>query len=433
MLTRIDLRGVADVRAVLPRPAIADEGPVAAVREILAAVKARGDDALREFADRFDGGAPEQFLVSGEEMIAAAARVPADLRDSLKASASAIEAYYQCQVGETIEHSYNGIDVRGVHQPVDRAGCYVPGGRGAYPSTVLMTAVPARVAGVASVVLCVPPGPEGKVPDVTLAAAVIAGVDEVYALGGAQAIAAMAYGTESVAPVDVIVGPGNRYVAIAKQEVAGLVGIPSAFAGPSEIVVVADHTVDPDFVAIDLMGQAEHGPDGLSWLIAWDQDVIDAVNVSIKKLLAVAARADDIRSSLENNGYVAVVDDAQQAAVVSNAIAPEHLQLMITRPDDVLRDVRHAGAVFIGALSPASIGDYMAGPSHVLPTNGTARFGGALAITDFTKEIHIVTVTPQGFANVAADVERLATAEGFEAHAESIRIRRVALEGKVTN
>ncbi len=366
-------------------------------------------------------------------MIAAAARVPADLRDSLKASASAIEAYYQCQVGETIEHSYNGIDVRGVHQPVDRAGCYVPGGRGAYPSTVLMTAVPARVAGVASVVLCVPPGPEGKVPDVTLAAAVIAGVDEVYALGGAQAIAAMAYGTESVAPVDVIVGPGNRYVAIAKQEVAGLVGIPSAFAGPSEIVVVADHTVDPDFVAIDLMVQAEHGPDGLSWLIAWDQDVIDAVNVSIKKLLAVAARADDIRSSLENNGYVAVVDDAQQAAVVSNAIAPEHLQLMITRPDDVLRDVRHAGAVFIGALSPASIGDYMAGPSHVLPTNGTARFGGALAITDFTKEIHIVTVTPQGFANVAADVERLATAEGFEAHAESIRIRRVALEGKVTN
>jgi len=243
----------------------------------------------------------------------------------------------------------------------------------------------------------------------------------------------MAYGTESVAPVDVIVGPGNRYVAIAKQEVAGLVGIPSAFAGPSEIVVVADHTVDPDFVAIDLMVQAEHGPDGLSWLIAWDQDVIDAVNVSIKKLLAVAARADDIRSSLENNGYVAVVDDAQQAAVVSNAIAPEHLQLMITRPDDVLRDVRHAGAVFIGALSPASIGDYMAGPSHVLPTNGTARFGGALAITDFTKEIHIVTVTPQGFANVAADVERLATAEGFEAHAESIRIRRVALEGKVTN
>ncbi len=433
MLTRIDLRGVADVRAVLPRPAIADEGPVAAVREILAAVKARGDDALREFADRFDGGAPEQFLVSGEEMIAAAARVPADLRDSLKASASAIEAYYQCQVGETIEHSYNGIEVRGVHQPVDRAGCYVPGGRGAYPSTVLMTAVPARVAGVASVVLCVPPGPEGKVPDVTLAAAVIAGVDEVYALGGAQAIAAMAYGTESVAPVDVIVGPGNRYVAIAKQEVAGLVGIPSAFAGPSEIVVVADHTVDPDFVAIDLMVQAEHGPDGLSWLIAWDQDVIDAVNVSIKKLLAVAARADDIRSSLENNGYVAVVDDAQQAAVVSNAIAPEHLQLMITRPDDVLRDVRHAGAVFIGALSPASIGDYMAGPSHVLPTNGTARFGGALAITDFTKEIHIVTVTPQGFANVAADVERLATAEGFEAHAESIRIRRVALEGKVTN
>jgi len=433
MLTRIDLRGVADVGAVLPRPAIADEGPVAAVREILAAVKTRGDDALREFADRFDGGAPEQFLVSREEMMAALARVPADLQDSLKASASAIEAYYQCQVGETIEHSYNGIDVRGVHQPVDRAGCYVPGGRGAYPSTVLMTAVPARVAGVASVVLCVPPGPEGKVPDVTLAAAVIAGVDEVYALGGAQAVAAMAYGTESVAPVDVIVGPGNRYVAIAKQEVAGLVGIPSAFAGPSEIVVVADHTVDPDFVAIDLMVQAEHGPDGLSWLIAWDQGVIDAVNVSIKKLLAGAARADDIRSSLENNGYVAVVDDAQQAAAVSNAIAPEHLQLMIAKPDDVLSDVRHAGAVFIGALSPASIGDYMAGPSHVLPTNGTARFGGALAVTDFTKEIHIVNVSPQGFANVAADVERLAMAEGFEAHAESIRIRRVALEGKVAN
>lgn len=293
-----------------------------------------------------------------------------------------------------------------------------------------MTAVIARAAGVPEVVVCVPPKGDGKVIDVTLAAASIAEVDTVYACGGAQAIAALAYGTDTIDPVDVIVGPGNVFVALAKREVSGIVGVPSAFAGPSEICVVTDGTADPRYVAIDLMVQAEHGPDGKSWLIAYDEATVDAVEAALRELLAVAPRKGDIESTLAVGGHVALVRDGHQAVEVANAIAPEHLQLMTADAESIVGGVRHAGAVFLGEMAPASLGDYIAGPSHVLPTNGTARFGGALGLEDFTKDVHIVSVTNQAMQWAGPHVEALAMAEGLDAHAESVRLRMADLAGR---
>ena len=307
--------------------------------------------------------------------------------------------------------------------PVDRPGCYVPGGRAIYPSTVLMTAVPARVAGVSQVVLCVPPAADGSVPTATLAAAAIAGVDEVYAVGGAQAIAAMAYGTATIAPVDVIVGPGNVYVALAKREVAGVVAVPSAFAGPSEIVVIADDSTDPDLAAIDIIVQAEHGPHGLAWLITSSVEAADAIDAAIGRVVAAAPRRAEIEATLRDGGYVVLVESLERAVEVANAVAPEHLQLMCSDPAGLLPLVRHAGAIFCGPWSPAAMGDYAAGPSHVLPTNSTARFSSVLSLRDFQKEMHSITFDRSSFAALAPHVIAMADAEGLDADAQSIRLR----------
>ncbi|MBV9284341.1 MAG: histidinol dehydrogenase, partial [Acidimicrobiia bacterium] len=292
-------------------------------------------------------------------------------------------------------------------------------------STVLMTAVPARVAGVGEVVLCSPPRPDGKVPPGILAAAALAGVDEVHPIGGAQAIAALAYGTESIRPVDVIVGPGNVYVATAKREVGaeGVVGLPAAFAGPSEVVVVADDTTPPDYAAIDLVVQAEHGPDGLAWLITWSEAVADAVSDAVARLVAESPRRADLESTLDGGGYAVVVDGPEQAAAVFNAIAPEHLELMNADPESLLPLVQNAGAVFCGVDAPASVGDYVAGPSHVLPTFGTARFSSALRVDDFVKWIHVVSLGGGALARLAPHIAALAEEEGLPAHAESVRLR----------
>ena len=288
-----------------------------------------------------------------------------------------------------------------------------------------MTALVAKVAGVPHVALATPPGRDGTIPDSTLAAAALAGVDEVHRIGGAQAIAALAYGTESIEPVDVIAGPGNVYVAIAKREVAqeGLVGVPSAFAGPSEVVVVADRSVAADFAAIDVIVQAEHGPDGLAWLISWDEDVVDAVDRAIARLVATNPRRGDIEATFAEGGHAVLVDSPADAIAVSNAIAPEHLELMVADPDALVALVRHAGAVFTGAWSPASVGDYVAGPSHVLPTFGSARFGQALTVADFTKHVHVVHLDEAALRKVGAHVVALAEEEQLPAHADSIRLR----------
>ncbi len=425
MLNRLDLRGVADPRPLLPRPDAGGEGPVDVVRGIVDDVRANGDEALRRLTAEFDGVDLADVRVSAETCAAALAGLDADLRRALEVAAANVEAFHQSQVRSAHDWEREGVRVRGRIVPVARAGCYVPGGRAAYPSTVLMTAIPARVAGVDEVVLCVPPDrTTGDVAPVTLAAAAIAGVDEVYAVGGAQAIAAMAYGTESVAPVDVICGPGNLYVAIAKRVVSDHVGIAAAFAGPSEIVVVADGTTPPDCAAVDVMVQAEHGPDGMAWLITWSEEVADVIDARIDTLVADAPRRDEITRTLQSNGWVALVDGPAEAVALSNLIAPEHLQLMCEGADALAESVTSAGAVFCGPLAPASIGDYVAGPSHVLPTHGSARFGSALTVDDFTKQVHVITLDDAAFRRLGPVVESIATAEGLDAHAQSIRVRR---------
>ena len=396
---------------------------MAAIRDIIEAVRADGDAALARYTEQFDGVVPSTWLVPPTEVAAARDRLDPSLRAALEAAAESIAEFHRGQASKEQIHTRQGITIRSWDQPVGRAGCYVPGGRAAYPSTVLMTALPARAAGVDQVVLCVPPGPEGRVADVTLAAAAIAEVDEVYAVGGAQAIAALAYGTESVGAVDVIVGPGNVYVAIAKQQVAGVVGVPAAFAGPSEVVVVADGTVPAEYAAIDLIVQAEHGPDGLAWLITWDPDAANAVEEAVAQLLSDAARSEDIAATFTRSGHIVLVDGPEAAAEVVDLIAPEHLQVMSEAPETVIDRVRNAGAIFRGPLAPASIGDYVAGPSHVLPTNGTARFAGALSVRDFTKPMHEIAVDSEGIAAVGPHVAAIADAEGLDAHAQSIRLR----------
>lgn len=426
VIARLDLRGVADPASGLPRPTIDGEEPVAAVRDIIAAVRERGDAALVELAARFDGAPPASLRVPEADLRAARSQVPAEVLAALEVAAARIEAYHRTQLRPPLMWESGGTRIRSVDVPVDAAGCYVPGGRAAYPSTVLMTTIPAQVAGVERVVMCVPAGPDGRVAPVTLAAASVAGVDEVYAVGGAQAIAAMAYGTETIAPVDVICGPGNRYVAIAKREVAGQVGIAAAFAGPSEVVVIADASVDPRFAAVDVIVQAEHGPDGLAWFVTWDEKVADAVSAEIDALVETSTRRDEIRATLQTAGYVVIVDDERAAMEVANGVAPEHLQLMVAEPEGMLRGVRHAGAVFVGPWAPASLGDYLAGPSHVLPTHGSARFSSALTVADFVRHHHLVEVDHAAFEELAPHVEALALAEGLDAHARSVRLR---LEG----
>lgn len=429
VLTRHDLRSIeGDYASVLPRPLDDADVPLDIVRSIIDDVRQRGDAAINELGERFDGAAADPLRLGPADLAAAVERVDPAVVASLTEAAASIRAFHLSQQTPAHRYERNGMTIVQNRQPVDRAGCYVPGGRAWYPSTVLMTAVIARAAGVPEVVVCVPPASDGKVVDVTLAAAAIAEVDTVYAVGGAQAIAAMAYGTDTIDPVDVIVGPGNIFVALAQREVSGVVGVPSAFAGPSEICVVTDGSADPRYVAIDLMVQAEHGPDGKSWLIAYDEASIDAVEAAMSELLAVAPRKDDIESTLAIGGHVAIVRDGAQAIEVANAIAPEHLQIMTADAAELADSVRHAGAVFIGEMAPASLGDYIAGPSHVLPVNGTARFGGALGLEDFTKDVHIVSVTDDAIRLAGPHVEVLAKSEGLDAHAESVRLRLTDLE-----
>ena len=426
VLTRLDLRGQGpDVGGRLPRPSPAGDAPLEAVRQILAEVRKRGDAAVREYTERFDRVAVDELRVDPAEVASALDALPEPLRTALEAARDAVEAYHQGQVRPERRHERDGVVVRELRRPIDRAGLYVPGGRARYPSTVLMTAVPARVAGVAELALCVPPEPDGRVAGVTLAAAALAGVDEVYRVGGAQAVAVMAYGTESIRPVDVIVGPGNVYVALAKREVAGegMVAVPAGFAGPSEVVVVADDTTPVEYAAVDVVVQAEHGPDGLAWLVTWSEDVADAVSDAVARLVAVAPRRAEIEATLADGGYAVVVDGPEQAVAVANAIAPEHLELMCAEPDALLPLVRHAGAVFCGPWSPAAVGDYLAGPSHVLPTFGSARFSGGLRVDDFVRSMAAVSLDRRALAGVAPHVAALAEAEGLAAHAQAVRLR----------
>jgi histidinol dehydrogenase len=433
-LRTLDLRGTPPpYEAVLPRPSDPGSDVHEVVADILRHVRTEGDDALIRYTAKFDRvDVTDGIRVSEAEIEKACADADPDLWRALEVAFGRILAYHAHEGMPPGDFVEGGVTVGHVTRAVERVGIYAPGGRARYPSTVLMCAAPARVAGVGSIALCVPPGADGRIDIATLCAASIAGVDEVYRIGGAQAIAAMAYGTASVPAVDVIAGPGNAYVAEAKRQLSGVVGVASAFAGPSEVVVVADSTAPPSFAAIDLVVQAEHGPDGLAWLVTWDAEQAEKISAEVDRIVAASSRRADLEATLASAGISCLVDGPVEALAVANAVAPEHLQLMVAEQDGLalLDLVQNAGAVFIGDWSPASMGDYIAGPNHVLPTNRTARFSSALRADDFRKQLHAVRVTPDALRALGPLVVTLAETEGLPAHAESVRLRLAALDNE---
>jgi len=427
-LRRLDLRGFdGDRRALtdlLPRPVDEQDRSAEAVAAILSDVRTNGDDALRRLTAEFDHVDVERLRVPAAEISAALDRIPVALQEALDVAHDRILAYHSPEASDAPDDfTTGGVTVRHLIRPVARAGCYAPGGRARYPSTVLMCAVPAHVAGVREIVLCVPPGPDGRIDDATLAAAAVAGVTDVYAVGGAQAIGAMAYGTESIDAVDVIVGPGNRYVAEAKRQVSGVVGVASAFAGPSEVVVIAGPGTPSELAAIDLVVQAEHGPDGLAWLITWSEELVERVDAAVDRIVAASPRRADLEATLGSGGYAVLVDSPKKACAVANVVAPEHLEILTDDAASLLGHIESAGAVFLGTNAPASFGDYVAGTNHVLPTNRTARFASALRVDDFRKHIHAVSLDDAAVRALAPHVETLAATEGLPAHAQSVRLR----------
>ncbi len=429
MLKRIDLRGKSlDLAAFLPSSAQTQNLPIDQVRAIIDQVRTGGDEALRDLTQKYDGTNLEELEVNQEQITDAYNSVSAGFREAIASSAEAIIKYQETQLSGHKALEDRGLSVETFKKPVQSAGCYVPGGLAAYPSTLLMTALVARVAGVERVVVTVPPSGKEGVSIETLAAAHIAKVDAVYQIGGAQAIAALAYGTETINPVDVIVGPGNIYVSLAKQEVSGKVGVPASFAGPSEIMVVADSTAKARFVAVDLAVQAEHGPGGKSWLLTTDENIAREVENELENLIKNSVRSESIKATFESGGYCVLLDNLENAIEIVDTIAPEHLQIMTEKADDIARKISNAGAIFCGDWSPASLGDYMAGPSHVLPTSGTARFAGALTVNDFMRDMHIVKSTREALQRLGPHIINFADAEGLQSHADSVRLRGIDAE-----
>ncbi|MGM0584128.1 MAG: histidinol dehydrogenase [Pseudomonadota bacterium] len=398
------------------------------VAEILADVRARGDAALIDYTARFDRQdlAPDTLAVSPEEIEAAAASVPPEEVRALELAAERIEAYHARQVpqGESFTDAA-GATLGWRWTPVEAAGLYVPGGLASYPSSLLMNAIPARVAGVERLAVCMPT-PGGRANPLVLLAARLAGVTEMFRIGGAQAIAAMAYGTRTVRPVDKIVGPGNAYVAAAKRRVFGTVGI-DMIAGPSEILVIADADQNPDWIAMDLMSQAEHDESAQSILVTDSAEMAQAVMASVRRLLERLQRGDIAGASWRDNGAVVIVRDMAEAAGIADRVAPEHLEICTADPEGVAARVRHAGAIFLGAWTPEAIGDYVGGPNHVLPTARSARFSSGLSVLDFMKRTTLAKMTPGAMAKIGPAAETLALAESLEAHALSVRLRLDAL------
>lgn len=423
MLSRLSLCGFSGDLQTAVASSVADDPSVRlAVQKIINDVRERGDEALLDYTERFDGCRPDDLRVSTDDLQVALDEQSSETRTALKYARDEITAYHQEQLFLPKTSIRSGVQIQEKVVPVARAGLYVPGGRAQYPSTVLMTAIPALVAGVDEIVLCVPPDRSGLVPSATLAAAALLGLTEVYRVGGAQAIAAFAFGTKSIRAVDVIVGPGNQYVAAAKREVAGLVGMES-IAGPSEVVIVADASVPANFIAADLIAQAEHGPGGTAVLITWDSAVADAVDQEIERRLVDAPRREDILATLATGGRSIMVDNPEQAMKVVNAIAPEHLEILTVNPDDLVPLVRNAGAVFCGPWAPAAVGDYVVGVNHVLPTARSARFASALRVNDFQKYIHVVSLDEKALRRVAPYISALTAVEGLEEHGRSVNIR----------
>lgn len=393
------------------------------VSEIIANVRERGDAALFEYCKKFDKAELTTLQVSETEIDEALAQTAPELIEIMKKAAANIRRFHERQVRNSfIINNEDGIVVGQKIIPVDRAGLYVPGGTAAYPSTVLMDAIPAKIAGCREVVIVTPPGADGRINPAILAAASIAGVDRIFKVGGAQAIAALAYGTETVPKVDKIVGPGNAFVAEAKKQVFGRVSI-DMIAGPSEILIVADRDTDPRFAAADLLSQAEHDKMASAVLVTDSMELAVAVQKQLEAQIPLLERAEIARVSIDNNGKIIVADTLDAAIEIANEIAPEHLELCVDSPFDYLDKVRHAGSVFMGRNCPEALGDYFAGPNHTLPTSGTAKFSSPLSVDDFIKKTQYTYYTRDALSRVAKDVAAFAKAEGLTAHAKSAVIR----------
>lgn len=411
--------------ALLAWEGVSDKAVNDRVEEIIAAVRSSGDAALVEYTERFDGlsvSGMADLTLDRARLELALERITPEQRTALEVAAERVRSYHEHQRQDSWRYTEADGTVLGQKiTPLDRVGLYVPGGKASYPSSVLMNAIPAKVAGVPEVVMVVPT-PRGEINELVLAAACLAGVDHVFTIGGAQAVAALAYGTETVPQVDKIVGPGNIYVATAKRAVFGQVGI-DMIAGPSEILVVCDGQTDPDWIAMDLFSQAEHDEDAQSILLSPDAEFLDAVEASLNRLLGELERDAIVRVSLENRGALIKVDDLEQACELANRIAPEHLELSVADPDALLPKIRHAGAIFMGRFTPEALGDYCAGPNHVLPTSGTARFSSPLGVYDFQKRSSIIFCSHEGASELGKTASVLARGESLTAHARSAEYR----------
>ena len=397
------------------------ENAEATVRDVIAAVRSRGDAAVREFTARFDRVELDDLRVPQQEIEASWAAAPLELRDALQLAHRRITAFHREQLPLD-------ISLKGTHgeklgrrwRPVQRAGLYVPGGRAAYPSTVLMNAVPAQVAGVKRLVMVTPPGPDGQVNPAVLTAARVTGISEIYRVGGAQAIAALAWGTESIPNVDVITGPGNLFVTLAKKAVYGRVGIDS-LAGPSEVLVIADDTADPELVAADLLAQAEHDPLAAAILLTTSAKLVEQVPQQLELQLKDHPRHDVAASSIRDWGLIVHCDNLEQAAELSDRFAPEHLELQVADPHSLAERIQQAGAIFLGHHTPEAAGDYLAGPNHTLPTSGTARFSGALSVETFMRHTSLIDFNHEALEATGAAIMALAASEGLHSHRESVR------------
>src|SRR5690554_1642748 len=411
--------------ALLAWDSVSDAGVTEVVAEILHQVKTRGDAALLEYTNRLDRrqvGSVAALALTPESLQQALEQISPEQREALEHAARRIRLYHEHQKQSSWQYTEPDGTVLGQQvSAMERVGLYVPGGKASYPSSVLMNAIPAKVAGVDELIMVVP-APDGELSPMVLAAAAIAGVDRVITVGGAQAVAALAYGTQSIPKVDKIVGPGNIYVATAKRAVFGQVAI-DMIAGPSEILVICDGQTDPEWIAMDLFSQAEHDEQAQSILVSPDGDFLDRVEASINKLLPTMEREDIIRTSMLGRGALIKVADLKEAAEVSNRIAPEHLELSVEDPQAMLNDIRHAGAIFMGRYTAEALGDYCAGPNHVLPTSGTARFSSPLGVYDFQKRSSLIGFTPEGADRMGRVASVLARGEGLTAHARSAEYR----------
>lgn len=397
----------------------------ATVREVLQAVKRQGDKAVLHYTAEFDQQTlkAEDLRVSGSELDAAYQQVSKELLGAIKLACQKIEAFHRQRVPKSwVQFEDMDVVLGKRYTPVDRAGLYVPGGRAAYPSTVLMNAIPAKVAGVPRRIIVTPPGMGKTINPAVLVAAQEAGVEEIYRVGGAQAIAALAYGTETIPKVNVITGPGNIYVTLAKKLVYGTVGIDS-LAGPSEVLVIADENANPEHVAADLLAQAEHDPMAAAILLTTDTKLAKNVQAAVERQLLDHPRRTLTEKAIAHYGLIAIVESLAVAAQLSNEFAPEHLELEVAEPWDLVPQIRHAGAIFLGYSTPEAVGDYLAGPNHTLPTSGAARYASALGVETFLKHSSLIEYSPAALEKVASAIDVLATAEGLPSHAQSVRLR----------